>query len=89
MMTTDNPETKPLPDPGLLEMQWHLQRILAMSGAARWREEDFDDFSFGDGDYPVYAAYHPPSVELWLDDLPEDFNRSSSPSESLEVVDGP
>ena len=41
-MTTDDPENLPLPDPGLLEMQWHLQRILAMSGAARWKEEDFD-----------------------------------------------
>ncbi|KAI4636778.1 hypothetical protein J4E93_010903 [Alternaria ventricosa] len=28
---------------GLLALQWHLQRILAMSGAAGWRDEAFDD----------------------------------------------
>lgn len=42
-MTTDDPVNKPLPDPGLLELQWHLQRILAMSGAAGWKEDEFDD----------------------------------------------
>jgi hypothetical protein len=41
-MTTENPTTHPLPDPGLMELQWHFQRIVAMSGAARWKEEDFD-----------------------------------------------
>lgn len=57
-MTTDDPENEPLPEPGLLEMQWHLQHILAMSGAAGWKEEDFDD----DPDAAVDTL---PSVEQW------------------------
>jgi hypothetical protein len=42
MLSTDDPVDRPLPDPGLLTLQWHLQRILAMSGAGGWKEEDFD-----------------------------------------------
>jgi hypothetical protein len=81
-MRTDDPENLPLPDPGLLEMQWHLQRILAMSGAAGWKEEDFDH----DLDAAVDAI---PSVEQWPDDqlATSDHSRSSSP-ESVEIVDG-
>ena len=83
-MTTDDPTSKPLPDPGLLEMQWHIQRILAMSGAAGWKEEDFD---YDDPNAPVDAI---PSVEQWLDDQSADLDQSrrSSPSESVEIVDG-
>jgi len=40
-MTTDDPKDKPLPDPGLLELQWYLQRVFAISGAAAWKDEDF------------------------------------------------
>lgn len=78
-MTTDDPVTKPLPDPGLMEMQWHLQRILAMSGAARWREEDFDyeeDFddkeNFDCEDLEA-AAISALSVEQSLDKQPAAF----------------
>ena len=35
-LTTNNPETHPLPSWELLEMQWFLQRVVAMSGAAGW-----------------------------------------------------
>ncbi|PVI05875.1 hypothetical protein DM02DRAFT_682800 [Periconia macrospinosa] len=42
-MVTDDCEKKPLPDTDLLELQWHLQRIFAMSGAAGWKEEEEDD----------------------------------------------
>jgi hypothetical protein len=82
-MTTDDPASKPLPDPGLLEMQWYLQRILAMSGSAGWNEEDFD---YDDPD----AVDALPSVEQWQDDQLVDINQSrcSSPSESVEIVDG-
>jgi len=41
-MTTDDPVKKPLPDAELLELQWFMQRILTLSGAAGWKEEDFD-----------------------------------------------
>jgi hypothetical protein len=49
IMTTDDPANKPLPDPGLMALQWHLQRVLAMSGAAGWSDEDFGNVG-DDGD---------------------------------------
>jgi hypothetical protein len=46
-LTTHDPERLPLPSWPLLEMQWHLQRIAAMSGAAEVRDysnrDDDDD----------------------------------------------
>ena len=45
-LTTDDPVMHPLPDYGLLEMQWILQRLAAMSGAA----EIYDDFDNDDDD---------------------------------------
>jgi hypothetical protein len=45
-LTTDDPETRPLPHPALLEMQWILQRVAVMSGAA----EIYDDFDNDDDD---------------------------------------
>ncbi|KAI4665279.1 uncharacterized protein J4E78_002739 [Alternaria triticimaculans] len=46
--------------------QWHLQRILAMSGAAGWREEAFDDDDDDDAD-GVPAR----DVDGWIRQLPE------------------
>lgn len=60
IMTTDDPVNKPLPDPGLLELQWHLQRILAMSGGAGWKEDDSDD---DDGSPPPEDF-----VQRWIED---------------------
>ncbi|OCK95594.1 uncharacterized protein K441DRAFT_555677 [Cenococcum geophilum 1.58] len=45
-LTTDDPGRRPLPSLELLEMQWILQRITAMSGAAGTPEIDWSD----DGD---------------------------------------
>lgn len=43
-LTTEDPTNLPLPDWDLLEMQWHLQRLVGMSGAAGWLElENPDD----------------------------------------------
>ena len=47
-LTTDDPERLPLPSWPLLEMQWHLQRIAVMSGAAEAQgysdsDDDYDD----------------------------------------------
>jgi hypothetical protein len=79
-MTTDDPINKPLPDPGLLELQWHLQRILAMSGAAGWKEDDFDD---DDDDS------HPPEdfVHQWVEDTWE-HRQEWSPPRDGSVSDG-
>lgn len=41
-LTTDDPESRPLPSLELLEMQWILQRITAMSDAAGTPELDWD-----------------------------------------------
>ncbi|KNG49415.1 hypothetical protein TW65_03585 [Stemphylium lycopersici] len=88
-LSTDDPVKMPLPDPGLLELQWHLQRILAMSGAAGWREEDFDD----DDDDDRTGVANPTGVKHWLDDFPDlpDHKRqhqSSSTDDSEDSMDG-
>jgi len=43
--TTEDPENLPLPSMELLEMQWFLQRLVGMCGAAGWPilEDDDDD----------------------------------------------
>ena len=45
-LETDDPVTRPLPDFRLLEMQWFLHRVAAMSGAA----EPQDNFRGGGDD---------------------------------------
>jgi hypothetical protein len=45
-LTTDDPDNQPLPHLALLEMQWVLHRLTAMSGAA----EIYDDFNDDDDD---------------------------------------
>ena len=40
---TTDPATMPLPSKELLEMQWYLQRLVSMSGAAGWPSLDWDD----------------------------------------------
>jgi hypothetical protein len=40
---TTDPKNLPLPSMELLEMQWYLQRLVAMSGAAEWPSLDWDD----------------------------------------------
>jgi hypothetical protein len=46
-LETDDPVLRPLPDFRLLEMQWFLHRVTAMSGAAEIQDE-FDDDSDDD-----------------------------------------
>jgi hypothetical protein len=48
-LTTDDPDNQPLPHLALLEMQWVLHRLTAMSGAA----EIYDDFDNDDDDAMV------------------------------------
>jgi len=42
-MTTDDPKTRPLPSFELLELQWFLQRVMGMAGAAVVNPELFRD----------------------------------------------
>lgn len=78
-MKTDDPVNKPLPDPGLLELQWHMQRILAMSGAAGWKEDDFED----DDDSDPAKNF----VQRWIDDTFES-RQNWSPSQDGSVDNG-
>jgi hypothetical protein len=41
-LTTDDPEARPLPSVVLLEMQWFLQRVAGMAGAA----DELEDFEY-------------------------------------------
>ncbi|OQE12269.1 hypothetical protein PENVUL_c001G03988 [Penicillium vulpinum] len=42
-MTTDDPIERPLPSFDLLDMQWHFNRMLALSGASSFFEDDYED----------------------------------------------
>jgi hypothetical protein len=44
-LTTDNPGERPLPSRELLDMQWVLQRLSAISGAAELQDDWSDDDS--------------------------------------------
>jgi len=88
-LSTDDAVNKPLPDPGLLALQWHLQRILAMSGAAGWKEEQFDNDDDNDG----LGVGVRDAVAKWLEDTPgpskdDRQNRTSPTSGSEDSVDG-
>ena len=48
---TDDPQKRPLPSFALLEMQWNLQRVAALSGMAEWRDQ-----SYGDSDSDDYVT---------------------------------
>lgn len=50
-LVTENPETHPLPSFELLEMQWILHRVAAISGAVDdYKDDGFNDDGGGDGD---------------------------------------
>lgn len=52
-LETDDPMLRPLPSFALLEMQWFLHRLAAMSGAAEPQEEDSDSDSDIEDDLPM------------------------------------
>src|SRR3954447_20458523 len=68
--TTKDPENLPLPSMELLEMQWVLQRLVAMSGAAGWPSLDDIDDDTVDEDYgwliPEYTDYSLKRVREWV-----------------------
>ncbi|XP_014561619.1 hypothetical protein COCVIDRAFT_86575 [Bipolaris victoriae FI3] len=89
-MSTDDPVKRPLPDSGLLTLQWHLQRVLAMSGAAEWTEEDFGDDDDDNKNGPGVTTCN--NVETWLQNVepPENHRPSqiSRETDSEDSVDG-
>ena len=57
VLTTPDPDTHPLPDIRILEMQWVMNRITAMRGAAEPKDpfdsDSEDDSNSEGGDFPV------------------------------------
>src|SRR3954451_18217848 len=58
--TTKDPQNLPLPSLELLEMQWVLQRLVGMCGAAGWPILDLDDDDTADNDdgWRIYSNVH-------------------------------
>jgi hypothetical protein len=54
---TEDPKSLPLPSAELLEMQWILQRLVGMCGAAGWPSLDEDDDNWLNPDY-TYSNVH-------------------------------
>ncbi|PGH11409.1 hypothetical protein AJ79_04910 [Helicocarpus griseus UAMH5409] len=89
-LTTDDPDKLPLPSWPLLEMQWHLQRIAGMSGAAESSEDldhnDDDDnakeITTHDRDATVRSVR---AISEWLRLLPENEQSTPRPRPSIPV----
>ncbi|EER36787.1 conserved hypothetical protein [Histoplasma capsulatum H143] len=73
-VNTDDPDKRPLPSWDLLEMQWVLQRVAGMSGAAEPSDHKREDS--GDTDETVVDREAPirrvREVFKWLDSMPEE-----------------
>jgi hypothetical protein len=73
-LTTDDPESRPLPSLELLDMQWVLQRLVAMCGAAEWPWIEADDDSDHSCNYnyagPTYSHIPEkyPNICQWIPD---------------------
>jgi hypothetical protein len=74
LIETEDPEDKSLPDVGLLVLQYYLQRVLAMSGAAGWdtinefRDESSDDDDDDDDDRAVLEPHDKDDVDVDMED---------------------
>ncbi|KAL2376476.1 hypothetical protein RJZ90_007473 [Blastomyces dermatitidis] len=72
-LTTDDVAKRPLPSWPLLELQWHLQRVAGMSGAAEARDEVGRNDDGDDGELVVLdrdaAANRVTSISQWLQQL--------------------
>ncbi|PYH28336.1 HNH endonuclease signature motif containing protein [Aspergillus neoniger CBS 115656] len=61
--TTDDPEKRPLPSIELLEMQWVLNRLVALAGAADVSEEDLDREDMAGLETPVLTETEEEELE--------------------------
>lgn len=68
-IVTEHPDTNPLPDYKILEMQWHLQKLVSMNGAVGWSEElDFSDSGSGLFD-DTDVIWNNDSISKWASDM--------------------
>jgi len=74
VLSTADAERYPLPSRFLLDMQWKLQRVIAMSGAAE-SEQDEDDKDDGIDELGKVGN---PAITQWLTHVPD--HRDSGPS---------
>lgn len=89
VLTTDDPASRPLPDTTLLEMQWILNRITALRGAAEPKDlpnDDSDDDSDDDGGllWPEMPSSRPDvsSPPTYISDISD--NKKPTMTELLE-----
>jgi len=78
-VTTSDPEKHPLPSRALLDMQWVLQRIVAMRGAADMLEDDEDD------EATVGDAYDGHAILSWLEASPSLDETGTRPLSSISL----
>jgi hypothetical protein len=87
-LETDDPVLRPLPDFKLLEMQWFLHRVTAMSGAAEL-QEDFDDNSDDDiatAPQGRWDRYTEDGWDMGVEAEPERFGDGYFPAQSFGAV---
>jgi hypothetical protein len=83
---SDNIDTHPLPDFEILEMQWALQRLVSMSGAAGWVDlEDRDSDSTLNGDECLFDRQ---TISKWVTDTGAYKSDQYSPFGDLEERPG-
>lgn len=80
-LTTDDPGSRPLPSWELLEMQWILQRITAMSGAVGTPELDLNDDDDNNGD--IKSCFD--RVYKWIPRPPLPGNVPSMAKQTIKV----
>ena len=79
-------DTHPLPDFEILEMQWALQRLVSMSGAAGWVDlEDRDSDSTLNGDECLFDRQ---TVSKWVADTAAYKSDQYAPFGDLEESPG-
>jgi len=81
VLRTSDPERLPLPSKELLEMQWHLNRIVSMSAAAEACDED-DEYN-DDGGSVFVPGYRRSNVEAWVENSVHPASMPSSPASLL------
>jgi len=67
VLKTSDPERLPLPSKELLELQWHLNRIVSMSAAAEDRDDNDDDDDDDDGGSILLPEDRRRNVETWVE----------------------